>query len=134
MKYNIIKCNQVQTYRKSGESWNPLPDWSGLSGKRSNPSFTLLLGLVVVSACNPPFFSASIFFLTLPRRFSNLLVSMVIALWVIDNTVAKRASWQRPIISQNIYDLLTFYVISLVSHHDWSSTRNSSQYPRSAPA
>lgn len=82
----LVRNNEAHTdtYRKSGESWNPLPGWRGLSGKRSSPSFTLLLGLGVASACNPPFLSASIFFLTLPRRFSNLLVSMVIALWTID--------------------------------------------------
>lgn len=67
-------------YRKSGDSWKPLAGWRGLSGNRSKPSLTLLLGLGVASACKLPFLNASTFFFTRPRLFSNLLVSIDVAL------------------------------------------------------
>lgn len=76
-KHNSKKLN---AYRKSGDSWKPLAGWRGLSGKRSKPSLTLLLGLGVASACKLPFLNASTFFFTRPRLFSNLLVSIDVAL------------------------------------------------------
>lgn len=67
------------TYRKSDESWNPAAG-RGLSGKRSRPSPTLLLGLDVDSATSP-FLTASAIFFERPRRFSRLpVLSIVVAL------------------------------------------------------
>lgn len=61
-------------------SWNPLVGGRGLSGNKSRPSPTLLLGLDVGSA-NNPFLSASAIFFERPRRFSRLpVLSMVVAL------------------------------------------------------
>lgn len=57
--------------------------WRGESGKISSPSETEELGLGVASAFKP-FLKASTFFLTRPRRFSNLLVSIDAALLLTD--------------------------------------------------
>jgi hypothetical protein len=66
--------------RKSGDSWKLLAECGGLSGNMSRLSLTLLLGLGVASVCRLPFLSASTFFFTRPRLFSNLLVSIDVAL------------------------------------------------------
>lgn len=68
-------------YRKSVlVSWNPLVGGRGLSGNKSRPSPTLLLGLDVGSA-NNPFLNASAIFFERPRRFSRLpVLSIVVAL------------------------------------------------------
>lgn len=83
-KFSTLFLNEnikARSYRKSEESWNPLAGGKGLSGNRSRPSPTLLLGLDVGSANNPPFLKASAIFFERPRRFSRLpVLSIVVAL------------------------------------------------------
>jgi hypothetical protein len=65
---------------KSGLNWKLAVVTAGDPGNMSRPSEMEELGLGVasVAACRP-FRSASTFFLTRPRRFSNLEVSMEVA-------------------------------------------------------